>query len=180
MFVCLVMAKARMVAGIVALFLLFSFVPAQASPWKEHVLGAASVGSARMSYLWWDVYDIHLYATDGRWSADKPFALRLDYLMSLKGDKIAERSIKEMRKLGMGNDEQLRNWFVFMSNTFPDVQEGDSLIGVRDSGGKTVFFSGERQLGEIVDADFSHYFFGIWLHEDTSEPSLRKKLLGGN
>ncbi len=136
------------------------------------------VGKSRLTYVFWDVYDAVLYAPQGNWSEDKPFALTLTYLRDLEGKAIAERSIEEMRKQGLDDDEQLADWQSVMTEIFPDVEEGDSLTGVASSDGHTQFYFNGEPAGTVEDSAFTQAFFDIWLSKDTSEPEMRKQLLG--
>lgn len=164
---------------ITALLLLLYSVAAWSSTEIEPYLESPQlVGETRMHYLWWDVYDIQLFATRGNWSADKPFALRLNYLMALKGKAIAKRSIKEIRGLGFKDRVKLDKWQALMEQTFPDVEAGDSLVGIYTQKHTTVFLHNGQLLGEISDPLFGQYFFGIWLDPNTSEADMRKQLLG--
>ena len=62
---------------------------AQASSVPELVTsaipGAAKVGEARYSYLFWDVYDARLFAPQGKWQPQESFALALTYLRDFDG-----------------------------------------------------------------------------------------------
>lgn len=136
------------------------------------------VGEARLSFLFWDVYDAQLYAPAQNFRADGEFALSLQYLMDFSGPDIAERSIDEMRGQGYRDKPQLDRWLIEMLTIFPDVKEGDTLIGVRAANGHSQFFYNGNKIGEISDPLFADAFFGIWLAPNSSEPKLRKKLLG--
>jgi hypothetical protein len=126
------------------------------------------------------VYDIRLWSPaalvgDG---AAQPLALELIYARTLKGEAIANRSIEEMRGIGPVSDAQAATWLALLLPLFPDVQAGDRLIGVQRPGQSSrFFFNGQRQ-GEVMDADFTRLFFGIWLSARSSEPELRAQLLG--
>lgn len=144
---------------------------------NEMIPEAEMVGEARMTYMFWDVYDAKLYAKKGEYESDQPFALSLHYLRSLKGKAIAERSIKEMRNQGLDDQSKLTQWEKRMVEIFPDVEDGSVLTGVVDDEGKTVFYSDGTKIGEVDDSEFSKHFFNIWLAENTSEPELRKALL---
>ena len=50
---------------------------------RETYIDTLSDNEGRLTYLLWDVYDAMLYAPKGKWSHDKPFALKLSYLRSL-------------------------------------------------------------------------------------------------
>lgn len=145
---------------------------------KSFVQPTNLVGKARLSYLFWDVYDAQLFAPQQNFSAQGKYALSLRYLMDFSGPDIAERSLDEMRGQGYRDQEQLKRWLVEMLAIFPDVQAGDELLGVRSVTGSSYFFYNGSAIGEVSDPLFADAFFGIWLAPNTSEPKLRKKLLG--
>lgn len=142
------------------------------------VPNAQKVGEGRLTYLFWDVYDAALFAPDGQWNSDQPFALKLSYLRDITGEKIADRSIEEMRNQGFDDEVKLATWHTQMRDIFPDVGKGTSLTGVYTSDGAAVFYYNNEESGRINDAEFSALFFNIWLSPDTSAPDLRRKLLG--
>ncbi|QPG07126.1 chalcone isomerase family protein [Salinimonas marina] len=146
---------------------------------KEVVEAPAKVGEARFSYYFWDVYDATLYAPKGRWNGQPPYALKLTYLRDLKGKKIAQRSVKEMKKQGLKDATKLAQWRGQMQQIFPDVKENDVLIGIATSQQTTRFVYNGEVIGNIDDADFTQRFFDIWLSEKTSEPEFRQQLLEG-
>lgn len=147
---------------------------------KEHVPNAQKVGEARLTMMLWDVYDATLIAPNGKWSADKPFALQLTYLRHLDGEKIADRTIKEMRKQGFQDEIKLATWHTQMRQIFPDVYEGDILSGISTKTGTSIFLKNGEQIGQVNDPQFSKTFFAIWLSPETSAPDLRLGLLGQN
>jgi hypothetical protein len=93
---------------------------------SKYVPLARQVGDVRMKYLWFDVYDVALYASEGKFFADDSFALQLDYLRDLSGEKIAERSIKEIRLQGFNDELKLTAWLNQMKAVFPDIKKGDT------------------------------------------------------
>ena len=90
--------------------------------------GMDLVGEARMQVLFWKVYDARLYAPGGLWSERTPFALSLTYLRDLHGNKIAERSIQEMRKQGFSDELTLARWFEELTLIIPDVGEQNEIV----------------------------------------------------
>lgn len=144
---------------------------------KDSVPVVEQVGTTRFSVFVWDVYDICLYAPEGRFDPNTPFALHLEYLRSIRGDVIAEKSVDEMRKQGI-SEVKLAAWYVQMKRIFPDVDRGTELIGVFNPDGPTEFYNGSQMIGQVVDPDFGPAFAGIWLGEESSRPELRKKLIG--
>lgn len=105
------------------------------------------------------------------------FALDLRYARSLYGKRIAESSIDEIRKLGVGSATQQKAWLEQMTRLFPDVKEGNRITGVHLPGAGVRFYLDGRLLGDITDAAFAPAFFAIWLDPKTSAPSLRTALL---
>lgn len=145
---------------------------------SEHIPQAAPVGEGRLSVFIFDVYDATLWAPQGDFTEQGPFALKLSYLRDIKGRKIAERSIEEMKNIGMQDQEKLERWYQEMLRIFPDVQQGTSLTGVYTDEGHTIFYWNSDKIGVVEDEEFGKYFFDIWLSRETSAPDLRKKLLG--
>ena len=165
---------------LVGLFLLFFSVGALANlkVIQQYLPEAEVVGEARLKVMLWNVYDATLYAPEGRWQPEQPFALSLDYLRELKGEKIAERSIEEMRKLGFSDSAKLNQWQKKLLEIFPDVDEDTQITGIRTQEGHSLFLKNGEQLALIEDEEFTRWFFKIWLDEETSEPEMRERLLG--
>jgi len=138
-------------------------------------------GEGRLRMLGFAVYDARLWVGEGfapeRWDR-APLALEIQYARAFAGADIAARSIAEMRRQGELPEAQARAWQDTMSALFPDVKPGDRLVGVRREEGTAGFYANGRRLGEIGDAGFARRFFGIWLAPQTSEPTLRQRLLG--
>jgi hypothetical protein len=145
---------------------------------RKYIPDAQEVGKARLTYLFWDVYDATLYAPKGKWSEQAPHALTLSYLLELEGKKIAERSVEEMQKQGFKDKKKLADWQVQMEKIFPDVKKGSQLTAIFTLGQETRFYKNNRQfIGSVADPEFGVQFSNIWLSEKTSEPEMRKELL---
>lgn len=160
-----------------------------ADPWPE-VSGALAnarlAGRTRLRVWGFEVYDAQLWVASGfraREFAQFPLALSLSYLRALNGPAIAERSLKEMRGIATQTDETAPHpwaqWLKTMTALFPNVQAGDRLTGLHQPALGARFWLNGKPLGEVADPRFSAAFFGIWLHESTSEPALRRELLAG-
>ena len=142
--------------------------------------GQKPVGTARLRYWGFDVYDARLYAQPGfdiRRFEIQRFGLELSYLRKLKGADIAERSIDEMKGLATIEPAQAQRWLSAMNALFPDVQSGDRITGVHVPGSGARFYLNETLLGEVADDAFSRLFFGIWLSPKTSQPRMRDALI---
>ncbi|GAB4528525.1 MAG: hypothetical protein Tsb0019_30490 [Roseibium sp.] len=142
------------------------------------VPAAELVGKGRMTFLGFNVFDAELYAPGGAYRSSSPFALKLTYLRNFRAGQITESSIKEIRRQGGVSEGQLASWERQMRSIFPNVAKGQSITGVRTAAGSTLFYSGNRKLGEIADPVFTKRFFDIWLGNRTRDPGLRAQLVG--
>jgi hypothetical protein len=142
---------------------------------------ARLLGQQRFRVWGFEVYDARLWTLPGFAAArfeQQPLALELAYLRELKGAAIAERSLKEMRRVGNLTAELEARWLAEMQRLFPDVRRGDRLLGLQRPGEGAFFWLNGQARGELRDAQFARLFFGIWLSPQTSEPALRQALLG--
>lgn len=138
-------------------------------------------GQATMRYLGFEIYEARLWTAPDfspTHYASHAFALELRYARKLDGAAIAERSLAEMRRVGSFDDARAKGWREMLGRALPDVEPGDRLTGVRAEGGTTRFYRNGRPTAVIEDADFARLFFGIWLSPRTSEPALRRGLIG--
>jgi hypothetical protein len=135
-------------------------------------------GGGELTYFGLSIYDGFYWSPARSFSVAQPFALDLHYHRNLKGDGIAERSIDEIRKLGVGTPEEHSRWLDAMRQLFPDVRKGDRLTGVNVPGRGAKFFHNGAPIGEVADTAFARAFFGIWLDPKTSRPDFRRLLLG--
>ncbi|QAZ39784.1 hypothetical protein C1M51_10350 [Methylibium sp. Pch-M] len=150
--------------------------------------GARLQGSGRLRYFGLHIYDARLWVgpdypvtAPGREDyAAHRFALELEYARSLDGEKIAERSIDEMQRAGPLPDAQRQGWLAFMTTTFPNVEAGSRITGLHRPGEMARFYFNGQPAGELRDPTFAQRFFGIWLGPQTSQPALRRSLLGGS
>jgi hypothetical protein len=166
----------------IAMVLLMASSPAGATSMvpdfvARHIPNAATVGTGRYTYMTKEIYDAVLYAPDGQWQDGQPMALSLTYLTNLKGHKIAQRSVAEIRQLGFTDETRLSTWDAQMKEIFPDVANGTSLTGVYTNTGETRFFKNGELIGQIADKEFGTQFFNIWLNQKSSAPALREALL---
>ena len=153
--------------------------PALGSDYIENMIpGAAPVGTGRLTIFFMDVYDLKLYAAKGVWKPGSPLALEFRYLRNIKGTRIAQITIEEIRKLGFRDELLLAGWYEQIRKIFPDVKEGVMLTGIFTDDEETVFYKDGEEIGRVKDTAFGNAFFNIWLDPKTREPGLRKKLLG--
>ncbi len=136
--------------------------------------GLAPQGGGEMTFLGLSIYDGWFWAPGHEWKLDAPFAIDLHYHRKLGGMLIAERSVSEIEKLGLGTPEQLKRWGEAMGRLFPDVASGDQITGLFLPPGIVRYFVNGKPLGEIVDPSFARAFFGIWLDPKTSRADFRQ------
>ncbi len=138
-------------------------------------------GEGSLRWFGLKIYEARLFAPQQfapQQSFQAPFALEITYARTFAGEKIAQVSIDEIKRLAIGNAGQHAQWLAQMKSIFPSVKEGDRLRGVHQPGQGAEFFFNDRPIGMIRDADFSKAFFSIWLDPNTAEPGLRRSLLG--
>ena len=153
---------------------------AQTSAVENTLNSPQLIGEGRLKVLLWKVYDAALYSNTGTYDNDEPFALELTYLRAVKGKKIVDTTMDEIRRLATTDIsvERLKEWRQLLDSTIPDMKAGMIITGVRTSEGYTEIYVDAEKKGTIDDPAFTDDFFAIWLSEKTSEPGLRKKLLG--
>ena len=155
--------------------------PAVPAELASELPGARLLGSGRMTFLGLHIYDARLWAgaqaPGADWAA-AAFALELIYARSLSGEKIAERSLDEMKRQGPIDAAAGERWLGSMKQMFPDVKAEDRITGLNLPGTGARFYVNGKVRGEPRDTDFARLFFGIWLSPRTSEPALRESLLG--
>jgi len=83
-----------------------------------------------------------------------------------------------MRRQRDISDDEAGRWLAAMMQVFPDVKEGDRITGLHVPGLGARFAVNGAVRGDVRDLEFARLFFGIWLSEKTSEPALRRALLG--
>ena len=138
-------------------------------------------GEARLRFLGFPVYRARLWTEpdfEAQAFTGHALVLELQYERALKGDAIAERSLEEMRRGATLSREQEAQWLAAMRRSFPDIQNGDRLTGLYQPGQATYFELNGQPRPPVRDPAFGPAFFGIWLAEHTSEPALRRQLLG--
>jgi len=135
-------------------------------------------GGGELAFFGISVYEGYYWSPARGWSKDGPFALDLHYHLALDGAKIAERSVAEITKLGLGTAEQRARWGREMKRVFPDVRRGDRITGVNLPGGVVRYFYNGNAIGDIADPGFANAFFGIWLDPKSSQIDFRQTLLG--
>ncbi len=149
----------------------------------QTLTNARKLGATRLKVWGFQIYDARLWV-EPDFSADdytkSSFALELAYLRNFDKDAVAERSMQEMRRIGSMTLQQEALWLEEMRQLFPNIKKGDRITGVNLPGAGAAFSKNGKAIGQIRDPEFARLFFGIWLSPKTSEPQMRRALLGGD
>ncbi|MEY3969256.1 MAG: hypothetical protein RI968_415 [Pseudomonadota bacterium] len=148
------------------------------------------VGQGSLRFLGLRIYEASLFSVPNATGESKltapnqvfnqPFVLQIHYARSISLEQLAERSIKEMEGLGLVPKSSREQWLAHLFKSFRAVNSGDRITGVfRPNRGASFYLNGVL-VHEVADPQFAEAFFRIWLDPKTSEPSLRRALLGLN
>jgi hypothetical protein len=138
------------------------------------------VGKARLSVLFFDVYDSTLKTPSGQYNGYRePVALEIHYLRDIKASALVQQTVKEWKSLGL-SPETYESFLQPLETLWPDVKKGDSLTFVVLPDGSNTFYYNGRELGGLDHPQFGQHFLDIWLSPNTTRPELRAQLLGSN
>lgn len=137
-----------------------------------------TVGRGDMSWLFMDIYQVSLHSADGRYVHQKyPQALKIRYQRSFKKEWLIKATAKEWQKMNI-DSQQYEPWLAQFFSLWPDVKQADTLTFLVTKNGQGAFYHNNFLLGDIKNPDLSSAFLDIWLSKKTSEPELRKQLIG--
>ncbi len=138
------------------------------------------VGSATLTFLFWDIYRSTLYTTSGRYpSVDNKDSLvfKIEYLRDVEKSELIEQTIAQWQHIGLAQ-QQFNGYISQLENIWPNIKKGDTLaLLINDSANN--FYLNNRAIGGIDDSTFGQLFIDIWLSKKTSQPKLRLQLIGG-
>ena len=140
-----------------------------------HLSAAKLQGSGRLTWWGLHIYDAAFFRMGGLSSPE--FALDMRYQRSFSGKSIANRSVEEMKRIGVP-DDQANQWGKELTSFLPNVDSGQNLTAIYVPKQGTTFYFEGKQIAQIPGAEFPKAFFGIWLDPKTSAPKLRTELLG--
>ena len=171
--------------GLIVALLLFAAPAIGQEPPTGVAQSWQMVGQGDMRWLGFRLYSARLWSApqtvwrqDSAPAADARFALELTYARDIPGQQLVQSSIDELTRLGWRDSSRLERWRTLLSTVFPDVREGERIVGLRDPVQGAVFYHQGRRTGVIEDVELAQAFFDIWLDPRTREPALRKRLLG--
>jgi Chalcone isomerase-like len=142
------------------------------------------IGQGKFTYWGFDVYVASLWASESsvnpeQWQKQR-IALELNYLRDFKGPDIAKSSIDEIHTQSQLSKSRANLWLKTLEGIFPNIEKGQTLVGVYIPNVGAQFLDENTQIGEIKDIELAKRFFDIWLSPQTTAPQLRKRLFAGN
>ncbi|MCF6764229.1 chalcone isomerase family protein [Thiotrichales bacterium 19S3-7] len=145
---------------------------------KNNVL----IGEIHFRFWFWSIYDAKLYSTQKPFKFNQGFLLEITYLRNFSSQAIAKESIQQIQSQNPQlNQELLDQWQRQLEKIFPNIKEGDQLIGYYSPKGYAYFYDKNANfLGQIDSPEFSRYFFDIWLSDKSENITLSRKLRGLN
>lgn len=132
-------------------------------------------GSGEMRFFGFRLYRATLWVA-GADLEGSPHALHLWYRRDISRQQLVGASLDEMRRLGT-DEGRLAQWKFDLERVFPDVREGDSIVGLHLPGQGARFFHQGKATGEVADPEFARRFFAIWLDPRTRSPDVRAQML---
>lgn len=142
--------------------------PGNGQPWQEW-------GSGEMRFFGFRLYRATLWVA-GTTVETAPHALSLQYRRDISRQQLVSASLDEMQRLGT-DEATVARWKADLERVFPDVREGERIIGLHLPNQGARFYHQGRLTGAVNDAEFARRFFGIWLDPRTRSPDVRTLLL---
>lgn len=167
----------KMLSGALLLVALGSFTGAAISA-DNPLDGMHRVGKGKMNWLWLELYHASLFTVDGQYQHGRyPKALEIQYSRDIEAKDLLDATGSEWQKQGL-SEAQVKAFLAKLAPLWVDVQRGDTLLLVASDESHGEFFHNGQSLGKVNDTGLMKAFLGIWLRDDTSEPTLRAQLLG--
>ena len=136
------------------------------------------VGQGAMTWMFMDIYQASLYSADGRYQRQEyPQALKIHYKKSVSKTSLVDATNKQWQHLALST-ARYQPWLNRLNSLWPDIKKGDNLLFYVTKNGQGIFYHNGKRLGGINSREFSDAFLGIWLSKQTSEPVLRRQLIG--
>lgn len=141
---------------------------------KKTISAEAPYGKAALTRLIFHAYDAELWTDTKPWSYEAPFALSLTYRMGFTSDELVDKTLEELARIH-GDRSSFKADLV---RAFPAVEDGERITAVFTPKSGVRFYYNGQKTADIESPQFAREFFDIWLSDKTSEPRLRRKLLG--
>ena len=134
------------------------------------------VGTAKMKWLWFEIYEAKVLTPTGTYELNKwPLSLDLLYKKTISAEQLIQSTIDEWERQ---NIDYRVEWVSRLRNIWPDIAPQDQLILYVDEEGISHFFYNKRFIGSLSEPLFSSAFTAIWLSKNTLKPTQRNQLIG--
>lgn len=135
------------------------------------------VGEAELKVLWFRIYDAELFTPNGGFGTmEGPLMLTLNYKRDISKTDLLKETKDQLRLFA--SDEKIKSWSLKLGRIWPEIKQGDQLSFLIDDNRQGHFFYNQSWIGSITETAFSRAFISIWLSDNSSYPSLAKKLRG--
>jgi hypothetical protein len=137
------------------------------------------IGKAKFSVLFWDIYQSTLLTTSGNYpikNKQHQLLFEINYLKDISRDELIERTVQQWQHIGI-KTANYQDYIPALKRIWPNIKKGDTLSLVITNQNSAFYFN-QQYIGSINDAAFGQRFIDIWLARNTSQPKLRKQLLG--
>lgn len=156
-----------------SLSILFFCTFTWAAPYDKMTL----LGSARFSYLFWDIYDVWLYSGNESLKNNEDTVLKIRYLKDISAEELVKNTASEWKKLEL-NHPLKKQWLEQLKEVWPDIQAQDELMLQKTKNGESQFYYNNKVIGPTLPPPFGQRFLAIWLSPNCSYPDIRQKLIG--
>lgn len=177
---CLATARHSLLATLFLVFYAILAIGAAHAACRNDIAEVKLIGQGEFCIMGFCLYHAQLLAQRPQEGFTAPFALSLTYKRNIKGSRLVDAGIDEIRRQASTPVpvETLNAWRADMTRAFPDVAPGDEICGVFIPHKGVRFYSNGTLRSEIDDPGFAEAFFNIWLAPNTRASSLRRALLG--
>lgn len=98
------------------------------------------------------------------------------YLKDISSVELLERTVEQWQHIGV-ETEKYQDYLSLLQQIWPNINKGDTLSLIFDKR-SSAFYYNQELIGIVDSPQFGQLFIDIWLAKNTSQPNLRKELLG--
>lgn len=139
---------------------------------------ATQVGAARYVFLNVAVFDATLWANDGAFAWERPFALSLTYRRAFTARALTNRTLQGMRDRGAGETQSLAPLAPRLRACFTDVARGDRITAVSVAANRAHIYHNGAFRCALEWPGLRRSFFGIWLEAHGEARTFSRRLRG--
>jgi hypothetical protein len=134
------------------------------------------LGSGSLNFLFRPVYEATLHVTNDSFDFPSvaPFRLEIHYRMDIRGAWLLRETLKQWQAQQV---QASPTWINQLEAALPDVNKGDRLTLLATEK-QAQLMHNDTLLASFHDTALVEAFAGIWLAVNTTQPDLRRQLLG--